>query len=187
MQLAVVRAVPGLIEAEPTREPAAEPAVGAIKFCHQEDAPAIERLARGVGHVRWRETSILRLVIQEAQSDLLEVADALAGARRFARIGDCAHQPRHRYTCERDDSDVGHGATHGHSSPPIAPLVLNLTAWQAEPLVRPFQVPASSSAHLSGSTMDHPFHFPVLSRARVCANYDRVLPYRNEGSDSPLT
>ena len=30
--------------------------------------------------------------------------------------------------------------------PSIAPLVLNLTAWQAEPLVRPFQDRASSGA-----------------------------------------
>jgi hypothetical protein len=99
VQLAVVRAVPGLIEAEPTREPAAEPAVGAIEFRHQEDAPAIERLALGVGHVCRGEASIPRLVIPETQADLLEVVATLSGARCFASIGDGARQPRYQCAC----------------------------------------------------------------------------------------
>ncbi len=47
-----------------------------------------QRLALRIGHVRRRKAPILRLVVQKAQTDLLEVADALSRAHGLASSAD---------------------------------------------------------------------------------------------------
>lgn len=102
VQLAVARAVPGLVEVKPIREATAENALGSVKVRQEKDTLAMQWLARGVGHIRRRVTPMPRRVIMEDQSHLLEVVQAPAHVNFFVPNANHVRQPRQGGTCHSD-------------------------------------------------------------------------------------
>src|SRR5262249_14470843 len=78
--LAVGQAVPSLVEPESPGELAIVPSLCPLQEGREDYPPAIEGLAVAIGDIGRRERSVGRFVIEQGESELFEVRDALGGA-----------------------------------------------------------------------------------------------------------
>src|SRR5262245_32251041 len=112
----IVGAVPRLIEAEATGEPAAAPALRSVKVDRQKHAPAVEASTVLIGNVGGWEAAIGVLIVVQSEPELLQLAEALGGPSLFACRADNAAEPYQRSTNQCSGRNVTHRTTNGHDS-----------------------------------------------------------------------